>query len=303
MQSKGGFNQVQYFDALLVGIVWTISFIIMMNEKLQSEIVETKELLLVNISDLKKSEEKLHLKNEELEKLIAERDRFYSIVAHDLRSPFNSFLGLTQVLADGYSGMTMEEIEKIARNLEKSAINLFGLLENLLSWSLAQQGLMQFQPRLVVLVSEVEECTILLLQQAKKKSLAINTNIDSRILVFADTGMLKTVLRNVLSNAIKFSLAGGEITVTASERADGWTEICIMDTGIGMPLEVRDKLFIDKSHLPRKGTAGEPGTGLGLMLCSEFIAIHKGKIRIDSAPEKGTAFYVSLPPMEEELAI
>ncbi len=300
LQSKGGFNQVQYFDALLVGIVWTICFIIMMNEKLQSEILETKALLEIKISDLKKSEEKLYLKNEELEKLIAERDRFYSIVAHDLRAPFNSFLGLTQMLAERYSGMTMEEIGKIAGNLEKSAINLFGLLENLLSWSLTKQGLIQFQPRPVILAAEVEECTMLLMEQARKKSLAITAKIDDQILVFADPGILKTVLRNILSNAIKFSLPGGKIMVTGTMRADGWVEICVLDTGIGMPVEVSEKLFLDKSLLPRKGTAGESGTGLGLMLCSEFIEMHKGQIRIESAPEKGTAFYILLPPGEEE---
>ena len=292
------FNQLQYFDALLIGIVWTICFIIMMNERLQSEIFETKEHLLRNIGDLKKSQEELSLKNEELVKLNGERDKFYSIIAHDLRSPFNSFLGLTQVLADGYSGMTMEEIGKIARSMEKSAINLFSLLEDLLSWARVKQGLMQFVPRPVSLAAEVEECEVLLLEQAKKKSLAITADIDSQILVLADPGMLKTILRNLLGNAIKFSPAGGKITVTASKLADCWIEICVRDTGVGMPAEILNKLFLSNSHLPRKGTAGEPGTGLGLMLCSEFIAMHGGRIRAESEPGKGSAFYISLPPEE-----
>ena len=298
MQAKGGFNQIQYFDALLVGIVWTICFIIMMNERLQSEIFESREHLVHNIADLKKSKEELGVKNKELEKLNAERDKFYSIIAHDLRGPFNHFLGMTRVLADEYSGLTQQEIGKFARSMEQSAVNLFSLLEDLLSWSRVQQGLMQFRPRPVLLADEVEECKVLMLESAKKKSLAITADIDRRILVFADPAMLKTVLRNLIDNAVKFSPAEGKITVTASERADCWIEICVRDTGIGMSSEILDKLFLGNSHLPRKGTAGEPGTGIGLMLCSEFIAMHGGQIRVDSAPGKGSAFYVSLPPEE-----
>jgi signal transduction histidine kinase len=202
------------------------------------------------------------------------------------------------MLADGYSGLTMEEIGKIARSLEKSAFNLFSLLENLLSWSLAKQGLMPFRPRAIVLEAEVEECVVLLLEQAKKKSIVITADIDSQILVFADPGMLKTVLRNLLGNAIKFSPDGGKITVTALQRADGWIEICVGDTGIGMPAEILDKLFIGNSNQPGKGTAGEPGTGLGLMLCREFVDMHRGHIRVESSPGKGSAFYISLPPEE-----
>jgi len=241
------------------------------------------------------AEQELKLKNEELVKTNAEKDKFFSIIAHDLRSPFNGFLGLTEIMAEELSSLTRDEIQDIAVSMRNSATNLFRLLENLLNWARMQQGLIPFKKEVVALLPIVIECFEMLEESAKSKGIELTSNITNDFMVIADSNMLQTIIRNVLSNAVKFTTKGGLVSLSAITLADRSVEISVKDTGIGMNSKMVDHLFSLDVHTNRKGTEGELSTGLGLMLCKEFVEKHGGKIRIESEEGKGSTFYFTIP--------
>ncbi len=248
-----------------------------------------------DITEHKKAEEEIRLKNEELVKSNAEKDRFFSIIAHDLRSPFNGFLGLTQILAEDLSNLTMDEIHRFATDLSKSAANLFRLLNNLLDWSQIQKGLIPFVPKVTGLRFLVDESLSMLLESAKSKKIEIVLDIREDMEVYVDINMMQTIFRNLISNAIKFTPKGGKIVLAAKTIPDGSVEISFSDTGIGLCQNMIDHLFRLDGRTNRRGTEGEPSTGLGLILCKEFIEKHKGQIRVESSLGIGSTFYCTLP--------
>ena len=241
------------------------------------------------------AEEEIKYQNEELHKHIATKDKFFSIIAHDLRSPFNGFLGLTQIMVEELPSLTMAEIQEIATGLRDSAVNLFRLLENLLSWSRMQQGLIAFNPHDVQLLPIVEESSGILNESAKHKNIDLTFDIPNDLSIFADTNLLQTVMRNLVSNAIKFTTNGGSVLVSAKAIEHGGVEISIKDSGIGISTTMVGDLFRLDSKAGRKGTAGEPSTGLGLMLCKEFVGMHGGNICVKSEEGKGSVFSFTIP--------
>jgi len=250
---------------------------------------------MTDISERKKAEQEILQKNEQLIKLIAEKDKFYSIIAHDLRSPFNSFLGLTQIMAEELPSLTMAEIQKIAESMRNSATNLFRLLENLLHWARMQQGLIVFSPEDLNLLAIINESIAMVKEPAKSKGVEIICDIPANIEILADSNLLQTVIRNIVSNALKFTPKGGKIVLSTLLNKDKSTQISIRDTGIGMSKAmVRDLFKIEVQNI-RKGTEGEPSTGLGLLLCKEFISKHGGKIWVDSEEQKGSNFCFTIP--------
>ncbi|WP_264565125.1 tetratricopeptide repeat-containing sensor histidine kinase [Flavobacterium sp. N3904] len=236
----------------------------------------------------------LEEKNKTISNINKQKDKFFSIIAHDLRGPFNGFLGLTELLAEDLNTMTSEEIQFAAASMKNSAANLNRLLENLLEWSRMEQGLIPFAPQQNKLKSVVDECIITLKDAADKKEIKINENIDNKTIVFADNNILHAVIRNILSNAIKFTPKGGTIAIQGKED-NKKTTISITDSGIGMNSKMVDNLFRLDVQTNRKGTNDEPSTGLGLILCREFIEKHSGKIWVESEEGKGTTFYFSFP--------
>lgn len=228
-------------------------------------------------------------------KMNAEKDKFFSIIAHDLRSPFSGFLGLTEIMAEDLPSLTMDEIQDISLSMKKSAINLFRLLENLLHWARMQQGLIPFKREHVVLHLIVEESVAMLMDAAKSKKIDILCNIPHEITVFADSNMLQTVIRNLVSNAVKFTRHGGKVNIKAIVAADKSVKIFIKDSGIGMSPAIIDHLFQLDVKTGRNGTEGEPSTGLGLLLCNEFVEKHGGKISVESEEGKGSTFYFTIP--------
>jgi len=228
-------------------------------------------------------------------KMNAEKDKFFSIIAHDLRSPFSGFLGLTEIMAEDLASLTMEEIQDISLSMKKSAINLFRLLENLLHWARMQQGLIPFKKELIVLHLIVEESVAMLLDAAKNKKIDVVCDIPFEIKVFADSNMLQTVIRNLVSNAVKFTPHGGKVNITAIVVADKSVKISIKDSGIGMSPAIIDHLFQLDVKTGRNGTEGEPSTGLGLLLCNEFVEKHGGKISVESVEGNGSTFYFTIP--------
>lgn len=255
-----------------------------------------------DITARRKAAEEIKRKNEELQKINAEKDKFFSIIAHDLRSPFNGFLGLTQVMAKELHNLSMEEIQKIAVNMSKSATNLYRLLENLLEWSQIQKGTFPFNPEEIHLSLIATECFELINESANNKGIETTVDIPDGLTLFADANMLQSVIRNLVSNAVKFTHKGGKVKLSARALTNNNVEISIQDTGIGMNRNMVDNLFIPDAQNNRKGTEGELSTGLGLLLCKEFIEKNRGSIRVESEEGNpadgktgGSTFYFTVP--------
>ncbi|KAF0128410.1 MAG: NarL family signal transduction histidine kinase [Bacteroidetes bacterium] len=259
----------------------------------------------IDITGRKLAEEALQKSEAELRELNATKDKFFSIIAHDLRSPFNSFLNFTQIMAEDLPTLTMTQIQEIAVTMSKSATNLYRLLENLLQWSQIQQGGIPFNPKEVQLGLIVNESLEMIQTAGQSKEIELITAIPDGLNVFADTNLLQTVVRNLVSNAVKYTPKGGKVTVVARASDEKNVEISIHDTGIGMSKAMIENLFRIDIPTGRKGTEGEPSTGLGLILCKEFIEKQGGKIWVESEENKGSAFYFSLPhatqPAEETI--
>ena len=235
------------------------------------------------------------IKTTELSELNASKDKFFSILAHDLRSPLSSFVGATQILTEDIQTMGKEEIMDISVSMKTSATNIYNLLENLLEWSRLMQGQMDFVPVKFNLKGKTKACIDVLSEYARKKRIEIAIIIPDELEVLADDHMFDSVIRNLVSNAIKFTPAGGKVSVTADCKNDHSIEVEISDSGIGMTPELKNKLFLLTEKTSRKGTDGEPSTGLGLLLCKEFIEKHGGKIWVESEPDKGSIFKFILP--------
>ncbi|MBW4359958.1 tetratricopeptide repeat-containing sensor histidine kinase [Flavobacterium taihuense] len=261
-------------------------------------IISTVIILLSLFLWLYLSKRKINLKLKKKNKIISninkQKDKFFSIIAHDLRGPFNGFLGLTELLAEDIDDMDKEEIQFAAINMRNSAKNLNLLLENLLEWSRMEQGLIPFSPQKINLTEAVKQCTATLQDAANKKNILIETNIDKNISVFADYHILQSVIRNILSNALKFTPKNGTVKIQARENQKN-TVISIIDSGVGMDTKMVKNIFQLDAKNNRIGTDGEPSTGLGLILCKEFVVKHGGKIWLESEVNKGSIFYFNFP--------
>lgn len=248
-----------------------------------------------DITEQKRVEEEIRLKNVALQNLNIEKDKFFSIIAHDLRSPFNSFLGLTTIMAEDIHSLPITKVQEIAVFMSKSASNLYRLLENLLHWAQMQQGLIPFNQEVIELHRLVDESIEMVQESAKNKGVEITNDIPDGLAVFADSNMLQTVIRNLVSNAVKYTHKEGKVGILAKETGENLVEIAIHDTGIGMNQTIRDNLFRIDVETNRPGTDGEPSTGLGLLLCKEFVEKNGGEIWVESEVEKGSSFCFTLP--------
>ncbi|HSD09271.1 tetratricopeptide repeat-containing sensor histidine kinase [Flavobacterium sp.] len=244
---------------------------------------------------IKTSTNKLLLeKNEEIININKQKDKFFSIIAHDLRGPFSGFLGLTELLAEDIDSMDKEEIQFSAVNMKSSANNLNRLLDNLLEWSKMEQGLIPFAPKKYNISKIIAECIETQEDSINKKKIQVETLIDESLKICADKYILQSVIRNILSNAIKFTPREGTIKIKATENHKN-TIISITDTGIGMSAKILQNIFKIDIKTNRKGTDDEPSSGLGLILCKEFIEKHGGKIWIESVEKEGSTVNFSIP--------
>ena len=246
------------------------------------------------------AEEEIRLKNELLIVINAEKDKFFSIIAHDLRGPLSAFVAATQILTEDIQSMTLEEVKDIISSMKTDASNVYTLLENLLEWSRLQRGVMEFKPEKLNLRNALINSINTVAASARKKNVKINIDLNEDIEVRADGHMIETVIRNLVSNAVKFTHSGGEVSVSAVNGKDGTVLLRVSDSGIGMPGEILDKLFKLTEKTNRQGTEGEPSTGLGLLLCKEFIEKHGGKIWVESKVNEGSTFNFSLPVRSSE---
>jgi len=248
-----------------------------------------------NITERKTREKEIVSQNIELKRINDEKDKFFSIVAHDLKGPFSSFLGLTEIMAEEIPKLPISEVIKLAAKMRDSARNLFSLLNNLLEWSLVKQGIASFKPVKGVLSKEVNECIATFSEVGQKKNISINNLLSPEIEVYADQNMLHSLMRNLLSNGIKFTHEGGSITIDARNCSDQGCLIMVQDTGIGIASEMLPLLFKIDANTSRKGTNGELSSGLGLLLCKEYVNRHKGSIWVESTVGEGSTFFIKLP--------
>lgn len=260
------FDSVYYLSLFLLTLIGIVGFLLLIKEK----------------------------QDQRIQNLLKDKDQFFSIIAHDLRGPLGSAVGISEILAENASDYGSEEIQNIAKMLHEANKNSFKLLENLLEWSQVQTGLIEFKPQKIDLQSLIRENIELNKQAALNKSILLDYTYNDDLELFADKNMINTVIRNLLVNAIKFTERNGCVIIE-TKKYDRSVEISVKDTGVGMDEKTRDKLFKINEKVSNKGTENETGTGLGLLLCNEFVEKHNGRIWAESELGKGSTFKFILP--------
>jgi two-component system sensor histidine kinase/response regulator len=238
---------------------------------------------------------KIHRQEIELQELNITKDKFFSIISHDLRNSLGGFMGLTEMMADESQQFSIIETKELMANMRDSARNVFDLLENLLEWSRMQRHMIPFNTQPLHLANVAAESTANLTEQARLKGVELALDIPATLKVNADVYMLGTIIRNFTSNALKFTPKGGEVRISAKQEANNTAVISVSDTGIGMSSKLIDNLFCINVNTSRPGTEGEASTGLGLILCKEFVAKHGGTINVKSEENNGSTFSFSIP--------
>ena len=272
---------------LLLYAFMSVRFIRKVNQKLQDK---NKELEIIN--------HRLFGSEKRLKELNATKDRVFSIIAHDLKNPFNALMGFSEILARRIDSYDKEQVKKYTSIMNNTANNIYMMLENLLEWSRTQRKKINLSfENFDIRTSAISVITLLELN-AYRKHVDLNCKIPQKTYVHADKNTISTVLRNLIDNAIKFTGEGGKITIDAIDTND-MVEILVSDTGIGIEKEDIDKLFKVETNFSSSGTLDEKGTGLGLILCKDFITLNKGEIWIESIINKGTTFHFTLPKTDE----
>ncbi len=247
-----------------------------------------------DVTERIKAEQLLKDNEIKLKELIATKDKFFSIIAHELRSPFNSIIGFLELIQSQYEDFDDSEKKYYLQQTEENAINTLKLLDNLLEWAKTQSGKISFQPIQQDLLPIVKEVAETLNPSLKFKRLSLDYDIEDELKIYADKNMLTTIFQNLLSNAIKYSMPREKILIEAKQKGN-FVEIIVTDSGTGMSEETKNKLFRIDEQISVPGTANEKGSGLGLLLCEDFIKRHNGSIEIESEPEKGSKFIFRIP--------
>ncbi len=253
--------------------------------------------LLVRVRNhlsMQRTRNQLRQANAELKKLNQEKDRFFSVIAHDLRGPLSGFSSLSELLLAEIRANNLAMIERYAAAMQQSSAMTLELLQNLMEWARSQTGELNFSPGHQALKGIVDSNIGLLLNEAERKSIVVNNGIGDDINVYADKDMMGVVIRNLISNAIKFSNQSQQVRI-AAELNDKEVILSVSDNGIGMDETMISNLFRLDKNVRRPGTAKEPSSGLGMILCKEFIEKQGGRIWVESKEGKGTSVFVSIP--------
>ncbi|MGD0756291.1 MAG: two-component regulator propeller domain-containing protein [Bacteroidales bacterium] len=277
----------------LIIIIFTSFFLLRIQQlKNQKDLLE-KSVTLKTI-ELQKKNATLEERQQHIEYLNASKDKFFSIIAHDLKNPFSSIIGLSGIMKEEIKSSDTSTLENYAGMINSSAVQTLRLLENLLEWANSQRGKIVFSPVLINMRELYNEEFSILNEMAKEKSIELKNSFNDNLTITADKNMIKTILRNLISNAIKFTHKNGKVEVKA-QIMNSQVEISVSDSGIGMTEETIAKLFRIDGNLSTRGTENEKGTGLGLFLCKEFVEKHAGKIWVESESGKGSVFKLVLP--------
>ncbi len=272
---------------------------------IQSDITEKKQMeatLRQRTEELEELNARLVNSEQALLRQNANKDKFFSIISHDLKSPFHSILGFAEILSGDLSDFTLEEIQSYGNHIHVGAQNLLNLLENLMQWTRLQSGRMGYQPEPLLLRERVEMVLSLLQGNLLAKKIHFDCSLDPEMLVYADRTHLSLVMQNLVSNAIKFTQQQGKIQVYASQQ-DDMIIICIADNGVGIASQRLSDLFQIETSFSTVGTANEKGTGLGLILCHELVRENGGQIWAESTLGEGSRFYFTLPSSIRALAV
>lgn len=265
------------------------------------ELKKSRDLIVEQNKKLSKVVEQLYKNNEELNKLIASKDKFFSIIAHDLKGPVGNLNSFLNFMTSQYENISKEEFKKDLSLLENASQKIKDLLENLLTWARSQKGDIQYKPENYSLTKLIQANMMLLESSAANKKISVINQVPEEMKGFFDYQMITTVIRNLISNAIKYTKSNGQITISGKEK-DGFVEICVEDNGVGMSKEVCENLFkIDVKHFSTEGTGGEKGTGLGLILCKEFVDKHLGEMLVESEIGKGSKFKFTIPRSKDKI--
>ena len=266
-------------------------------EMKENDYIEEKlEYARVLNEQLNEKNEQIALQNDQLKEMNATKDRLFSIIGHDLKNPFTVLISLSEMIKDQVDDLNSEDLKRSLNIINSTSLQGFALLDNLLDWARSQTGEIKFAPATVDLNESVREVMVQLGPIAAKKQVSIRNNNQNPLFVMADLNMLQTILRNLVSNAIKFSTPGGEVSIDAFlDTQIDRIVISVTDRGIGITEENQAKLFNIKTHQSTKGTQQESGTGLGLLICKEFVGKHGGNIYVSSTPGAGTRITFDLP--------
>ncbi|MFP6741593.1 MAG: HAMP domain-containing sensor histidine kinase [Alphaproteobacteria bacterium] len=296
------------FIVLAIGLVLWIPRELEDRQRAEEALRDSEERLKNQVADLRDREERLETQSadlvdyaenlaaarDELQQLNDQKDKFFSIIAHDLRGPFNALLGYSDLLSSGIAGADQDKVAEYGNAVHQSAQSVFKLLENLLEWSRLQMGRLDIELAPVDLGHVIDTNLKLFEPIAKEKAIRLIGNTSQPLEAFADAHTIDTVVRNLVNNAIKFTPAKGSVTIDAARNGD-WAEIEVSDTGVGISADRVARLFRLDEKTSTVGTFGETGTGLGLHLCKELVERQGGRIAVESTEGEGSVFRLSLP--------
>jgi signal transduction histidine kinase/DNA-binding LacI/PurR family transcriptional regulator len=286
---------------LIIFVVLTIRAYRIKN-KMFNKVTLYSEQLTERQKMIEEQSEKLKIQKDELSNTNATKDKLFSILAHDLRNPFNVIINFSEMLMNDRVNLTREETDKYLQIINSSTNKANDLIENILQWSRSQTGKISFNPEQLKLSAIVSETIELLKGELFRKSITIKNLIDFKVIVNADLNMLKVIFRNLISNAIKFTAQTGTISIYSNKVSNTPAiKISVADTGIGIPSDILETIFQPNHNFTTMGTENETGTGLGLILCKEFIEKHHGKIWVESKLNEGSTFHFTMPLTAEDL--
>lgn len=299
LSTKSKIAQLKYenekkisYVLIIAMLVFAVLIVILIYQ--QTSIKKAYNLLEFKNHQIKRMNDEIRIQTDNLKKLNNTKDKFFSIIAHDLKNPFNSIKGFTELLIENMGNYDEEKRLKFLKIIKGSTSKASSLLNNLLIWANSQSGNLNFNPKRIEIVKQVSDVISLLEIQAINKEIKIYNNVHHNLYVNADENMLNTILRNLISNAIKFCNQQGSINIISTFDAN-FIEISIKDNGVGMSKETIDNLFDIENKTSRIGTANEQGSGLGLFLCKEFVEKHGGKIWVESIVNEGSIFKFTIP--------
>ncbi len=295
LKHAGPDGKVSHMEADLKTKSGDIRHVMLFAENIYVQDKRYRFTVVLDLTDLKNAEEIIRRKNAELEMLNRQKDKLFSIFAHDLGGPFNAIYGYSELMNEQVKAKNYTTVERYADTIHQSSIRIITLLSNLLEWSKLQARMVYINPTAFDLQKLFEETEQQISLTALQKNVAILHDLEPDIEVFADKNMISTVLRNLLSNAIKFSYPGGVVSVSGKTHPDG-VVISFRDEGTGVDPGQLDKLFVAGENHSRKGTRNEQGTGLGLLLCRELMEQHGGRIWAENNPVTGSTFHILIPP-------
>ncbi len=284
--------------ALIVAIViFSGLCIVLINQQSSKKqaynLLEYKNFLIEKMNEENSNQKK------DLEELNQTKDKFFSIIGHDLKNPFNSIQGFSELLIDNFDEYEKEKQLKFLKIIKDSSLRASNLLNNLLLWANNQSGNIKFKPERIQLLNQVADAVALVKIQAVNKDITIDIQIDQDVFVYADVNMLNTILRNLISNAIKFTKPGGDVNIFTALDKERVT-VYIKDTGIGISEEFRSRLFNIQEKSTSVGTNNEQGSGLGLILCQDFVKQNGGELLVESKINEGSTFYFTIPLHKEK---